>query len=65
VHAGLVHAVTRARELLTLRIEDGKQIRRTPTAVGGHVFAPLCLAVSGSGLVMIGTAEGRILVHAP
>ncbi|MGW3152023.1 hypothetical protein ACWDG1_47075 [Streptomyces sp. NPDC001177] len=65
VHEGLVHAVTRARELLTMGIEDGKPLGRTPTAVGDHVFAPLCLAVSGSGRVLIGTAEGRILVHAP
>ncbi len=60
--AGLLHVATSARELLTLRPEDGEVVRRRPTAVGPHVFLPRCLSVASSGEVLIGTEEGRTLV---
>ncbi|MCC3769652.1 hypothetical protein [Streptomyces sp. UNOC14_S4] len=61
-HAGLVHVVTRARELLTLRAADGEVAGRRPTSADGHVFTPTSLGTAPGGEVLIGTAEGRILV---
>ncbi|MEW2034949.1 hypothetical protein AB0901_31170 [Streptomyces roseifaciens] len=59
---GLLHAVTGAKELLTLRPADGEVVRRRPTAVSGHDFTPRSLSAAPGGDVFIGTAEGRILV---
>ncbi|MEU7135012.1 hypothetical protein [Streptomyces sp. NPDC046261] len=61
-HGGLLHVTTGERELLTLRQEDGEVLRRRPTAVGPHVFLPRCMSVAPNGEVLIGTAEGRIVV---
>ncbi|MEH6373151.1 hypothetical protein V7793_02110 [Streptomyces sp. KLMMK] len=59
---GLLYAVTGAKELLTLRPADGEVVRRRPTAVRAHDFTPMSLSVTPGGGVVIGTAEGRILV---
>ncbi|MEU5426070.1 PQQ-binding-like beta-propeller repeat protein [Streptomyces olivoreticuli] len=61
-HAGLVHVVTDAKELLTLRAEDGKVMHRQPTAIGAYAFAPSSLSAAPGGELLIGTAEGRILI---
>jgi hypothetical protein len=66
-HGGLVHAVTAGRpddnELLALRAADGTIVRRTPVATGTHTFTPTCLTTTPNGELLIGTVEGRILVH--
>ncbi|WP_190024576.1 hypothetical protein [Streptomyces hiroshimensis] len=59
---GLLHVVTGAKELLTLRPADGEVTARQPTAVDGHDFTPRSLSAAPGGGVFIGTAEGRILV---
>ncbi|MFJ9036822.1 hypothetical protein ACIRF8_09585 [Streptomyces sp. NPDC102406] len=61
VHGGLVHAVTGARELLTLEAVGGTVVRRRPLAVGGHVYTPTCLSAGPDGDLVIGTAEGRLI----
>ncbi|MEV4441220.1 PQQ-binding-like beta-propeller repeat protein [Streptomyces sp. NPDC049577] len=59
---GYVYVVTAARELVTLRAEDGEEAGRVPTAAGSHVFTPLSLRIApGDGELLIGTAEGRVL----
>lgn len=61
VHGGLVHAVTGARELLTLRAADGTVVRRRTLSHGGHVYTPTCLSAGPDGDLVIGTAEGRLI----
>ncbi|GAA2334234.1 hypothetical protein OKJ48_23300 [Streptomyces kunmingensis] len=61
VHGGLVHAVTGARELLTLQADAGTVVRRSPLALGGHVYTPTCLSVGPDGDLVIGTVEGRLI----
>ncbi|WP_394437136.1 hypothetical protein [Streptomyces sp. SGAir0957] len=60
-HGGLVHAVTGARELLTLRAVAGTVAERRPLALGGHVYTPTCLSAGPDGDLVIGTAEGRLI----
>lgn len=61
VHGGLVHAVTGARELLTLRAAEGTVVRRRTLALGGHVYTPTCLSAGPDGDLVIGTVEGRLI----
>ncbi|WP_406330872.1 hypothetical protein [Streptomyces sp. NBC_00203] len=66
-HEGLVHVVTGGQELLTLRADDGKVIHRGTTTdedtYGPYAFTPCSLTVAPNGDLLIGTAEGRILVR--
>lgn len=63
--SGFLHVVTARRELITLNAQDGTVIQRKHIVFGHAAYTPLCVTVAPNGDVLVGTAEGRILVLPP
>ncbi|MFE6776927.1 PQQ-binding-like beta-propeller repeat protein [Streptomyces sp. NPDC057702] len=64
VHAGTVYAARTAGDLLAVDAATGTRHARHPlTSPEGHTFTPVTLATTVTGDVVIGTLEGRLLVH--
>ncbi len=61
VDGDLVYVTFNSGELVVLRATDGAVQARQQLRVNGHRVVPLSLACAGTGRVVIGTLDGRVL----